>query len=150
MTEASNQTGRAKAQTDGGRAALHQSATTIYFDGSCPVCAAEIGYYASRDGGNRLDFVDVSKQDPKLAPGLTRDAAMRRFHVRRSDGVMVSGAPAFVAVWETLPGWRWLALAARIPGAIWVLERAYRAFLLVRPALSRTVAKLKANGPNGR
>jgi hypothetical protein len=41
-----------------------------------------------------------------------------------------------------LPGWRWLALACRLPGAAWVLERGYRLFLRWRPMLQRLAFRL--------
>ncbi len=106
---------------------------TIYFDGSCALCSAETDHYASRVGGEKLDFVDVSSDDADLGADLTSNDAMRRFHVRRSNGSLVSGARAFVEVWETLPGWRWAARVANNRGVIQFLEVGYRAFLPIRP-----------------
>ena len=117
---------------------------TIYFDGSCALCSIEIDHYASRVGGNKLDFVDVSRNDARLGADLTSDTAMRRFHVRRSDGSLVSGARAFVEVWDTLPGWQWAARVARIRGVLPVLEVGYRAFLPIRPFISKAVGRLSA------
>ncbi len=118
---------------------------TVYFDGSCPLCSVEIKHYASRDGADRLRFVDVSTEAADLGAGLTRGNAMARFHVRQADGTLLSGARAFVEVWATLPGWKWAARLAKIPGVTPVLELAYRAFLPVRPFLAKTLgARLKA------
>jgi predicted DCC family thiol-disulfide oxidoreductase YuxK len=60
---------------------------------------------------------------------------MARFHVRLQDGRVLSGAAAFVALWLTMPGWRWLGRFCQIPGVTPVLELAYRGFLHLRPAL---------------
>jgi predicted DCC family thiol-disulfide oxidoreductase YuxK len=62
---------------------------------------------------------------------------MKRFHVRASDGRVLSGAAAFVEVWTRLPRWRWVARNASLPGALIALELGYRIFLPVRPFLSR-------------
>jgi predicted DCC family thiol-disulfide oxidoreductase YuxK len=117
---------------------------TIYFDGSCALCSIEIDHYASRVGGDKLGFIDVSRNDARLGADLTSDTAMRRFHVRRSDGSLVSGARAFVEVWDTLPGWQWAARVARIRGVLPVLEVGYRAFLPIRPFISKAVGRLSA------
>lgn len=121
---------------------------TIYFDGSCPLCSAEIDRYASRDGGDQLTFVDVSEKDADLGTGLGCGDAIRRFHVRQPDGTLLSGARAFVAVWASLPGLRWAVRLARIPGVTPVLEVAYRAFLPVRPVLSKVAGYFGARAAN--
>ena len=72
--------------------------------------------------GHAIAFVDVSEKGADLGNGLGCGDAMRRFHVRLPDGTLLSGARAFVAVWASLPGWRWAARLARIPGVTPVLE----------------------------
>jgi predicted DCC family thiol-disulfide oxidoreductase YuxK len=74
--------------------------TTVYFDGSCPLCRAEIGYYRHEDDTGALAFVDVSDTDAPLPSGLTQHHAMERFHVLEGNGQLLSGAAAFVSVWR--------------------------------------------------
>ncbi|MEJ8563369.1 DUF393 domain-containing protein [Yoonia sp. GPGPB17] len=110
---------------------------TVYFDGACPLCTAEISHYKSQVGGDQICFVDASQANAQLGPDLNVDAAMRLLHVRLPDGTLVSGARAFAIIWQTLPGWRWAARIARIPGVTPLLELGYRLFLPVRPLLSK-------------
>ncbi len=115
----------------------------IYFDGSCPLCRAEIRHYGTKDDAGMLSFVDASRCGENVAEDLPRHEAMSRFHVRRSDGTLVSGAAAFIAIWQVLPGWRLLAPVAALPGIRSVLELGYRVFLPVRPHLSRLIGALQ-------
>jgi predicted DCC family thiol-disulfide oxidoreductase YuxK len=110
------------------------SKSTVYFDGSCPLCQAEIRYYRRKDRAGALCFVDVSQTGVVTPEGLTQERAMERFHVRAGDGRFLSGAAAFVEVWTRLPKWRWAARAAAPPGA---MAFGYRMFLPVRPFVSR-------------
>jgi len=95
-------------------------------------------------GRTEAEFVDVS--DPaNVPPDLSADDAMRRFHVRER-GVLRSGAAAFAALWRRTPGVRALGRIAALPGVVHVLEAAYRAFLLVRPALQRLTRRATGEG----
>lgn len=88
------------------------------------------------DRGGAIDFVDVS--DPASAAMCPIDPAtlLARFHAME-DGRLLSGAAAFAAMWRAVPLLRPLGLAARFPPLLWLLERAYRGFLRVRPRLQR-------------
>lgn len=114
---------------------------TVYYDGGCPLCQAEINHYRKQAGADIICFRDVSISEEKLAGDLTKEQAMKRFHVRGHDGLLLSGAAAFVAVWSTLPRWKWAARLAALPGIMMMLEIAYRLFLPVRPILSSLVGR---------
>ena len=88
---------------------------TVYFDGACPLCQAEINHYRKQEGARVICFLDVSRSEQTLAVDLTKQQAMKRFHVRGNDGCLLSGAAAFVAVWSTLPRWRTAYPAAPAP-----------------------------------
>ncbi len=117
----------------------------IYHDGSCPLCRLEIEHYKRQNGSERLVFVDVSGEEADVGRDLDRLAAMARFHVREPDGRLLSGAPAFAAIWRRLPAWRWAARFAALPGALSCLGLGYRLFLPLRPALAR-LARRRAAG----
>ena len=119
-----------------------RSLLTVYYDGSCRLCTAEIRHYATRSGGNRLDYVDVTDPKAELGPGLAQKKAMSRFHVRSPDGSIASGVDAFVLVWETLSAWNWVAKIASLPGAKAVFRIGYRLFLPMRPALAALFGRL--------
>ena len=117
-------------------------ALTVLYDGACPLCRREIGIYRGLRPNTPVCFSDVSDAAQPLPPGTTREQLLARFHVRSHDGQLLSGAQAFLALWAALPGWRWLALTGRLPGATWAMERAYRFFLRWRPALQRWAFRL--------
>lgn len=122
---------------------------TVYYDGSCPLCRMEIGHYRCQRGADAIDFVDVSDPSVSVAPDLDRKAAMARFHVRESDGRLLSGAEAFTRIWERLPSWRFAARIAQVPGVTPLLELAYRAFLPIRPYLSRAACRWQRRRVSG-
>jgi len=115
---------------------------TVLYDGACPLCRREVGVYRGLHARTPVSFADVSDTTQPLPPGTTREQLLARFHVRDSDGRLLSGAQAFLALWTALPGWHWLARVGRLPGAAWAMEHAYRQFLRVRPALQRWASRL--------
>lgn len=120
---------------------------TVLYDGGCPLCRREIGVYQGLASAQPLHFLDVSAERAALPPGASREVYLRRFHVQRADGHMLSGAAAFVALWAALPGWRWLARAASLPGATPLLEVVYRGFLRVRPGLQAVARAFEPLSP---
>ena len=124
------------------------SAPEVFYDGSCPVCTAEIAQYRRAGGG--VAYRDVSSEP--LPDGLTREAAMARFHYRTEDGELLSGAAAFAALWVRLsqgrPVLSRLARLANTKPALILGEGAYRAFLPLRPFIQSVVRKRmeKASG----
>ena len=118
-----------------------QNASTVLFDGSCPICTAEINQYKQMAPAGRINWVDVSSDDFVPPLGNSKDVLMQRFHVITPDGTLISGAAAFVHVWEQLPGWRRLAALTKIPGALSVMELGYTSFLKIRPRVQSLFKK---------
>jgi len=108
---------------------------TVWYDGGCPLCRREIALMQRLDRARAIDFVDVAEADGGSCP-IDRADLLARFHARE-DGVLLSGAAAFAAMWRAIPRLRLLGLAARSPLVLAVLEHAYRAFLRIRPHLQR-------------
>ncbi len=120
------------------------SKPTVYYDGSCPLCHLEIGYYRARPGAEDFDWTDVSAdRDGMVAPDLCHADAMARFHVRDGDGKLLSGAAAFARLWLGIRGFGWLGRVAGWPGVRQSLEVAYRCSLVIRPWLQRRAAVSK-------
>lgn len=107
---------------------------TVWYDGACPLCSREIAAMRRLDRRAAIAFVDIA--DPSSPCPVDREQALARFHVQE-DGRILSGAAAFAAMWRAIPALRCLGLLARLPPVELVLERGYRAFLLIRPRLQR-------------
>ena len=107
---------------------------TVLYDGACPVCSREIAVYQRLSAGSADAplFVDVTNAAPGELAGLTREQALARFHVVTQEGQLVSGAAAFLSLWRATPRFRLLGRALSVPPMPWLLERAYRGFLVVR------------------
>lgn len=83
---------------------------TVLYDGGGPLCRREIGVYQGLQPNEPVCFTDVSDPSVALPSGTTREHLLARFHVRGSDGQLLSGAQAFLALWAALPGWPWSAV----------------------------------------
>ncbi len=112
---------------------------TVWHDGTCPLCRREIALMRRLDWRGAITFIDVTSADVASCP-IDRADLLARFHARE-DGVLLSGAAAFAAMWRQIPVLRPLGLAARSPLVLALLERTYRRFLRVRPRLQRLVAR---------
>jgi predicted DCC family thiol-disulfide oxidoreductase YuxK len=110
-----------------------ENTSTVLFDGSCPICTAEINQYKLITPTSQIYWVDVSAPDFVVPAGKTKEELMQRFHVIKPSGEYISGAAAFVHLWQLLPGWKRLAAVAKLPGALELMEFGYTNFLKIRP-----------------
>ncbi len=106
----------------------------VWYDSSCPLCAREIALMRRLDKRGAVRFVDIRAGAD--CP-LEREQLLARFHAQEGDGPIVSGAPAFAAMWRAIPALRPLGLIARNRVVLWALEKAYLGFLVIRPRLQR-------------
>lgn len=108
------------------------AAAEVFYDGACPLCRREIATYRGMRGLESVAWRNVA-DDGVSIPDLNREAALARFHVRRSDGRIVGGAEAFLSVWRRSSRLRPIALALDRQPFRALLEFGYRGFLRIRP-----------------
>ena len=110
----------------------------VFYDGACPICQREIGYYQTCRGAEAIDWVDVSGADAlRLPASLDQETALARFHVQTETGKVLDGAAAFVALWGRLERFRLLEKLLNNRPTLWLLNQVYALLLKVRPALQR-------------
>ncbi len=86
------------------------------------------------DRKNAIDFVDAATGSTQCP--ISRTILLAQFHAQE-NGLLLSGAAAFAAMWRAIPILRPLRLAARNILVLAVLERGYIFFLRHRPRLQR-------------
>ncbi len=98
------------------------------------------------DGRGAIAFIDL---DGDGSCPLDRAAMLARFHAQEHGGPVLVGAEAFAAMWRAIPLLRPLGLIARWPPLLRGLERAYVAFLRVRPTLQRWMRRREGAARHG-
>lgn len=112
---------------------------TLFYDGQCPLCVAEIEFLQSRSTKDQLAFVDVTKSGFEAAGHqISCEAAMAQIHGRTADGQVLVGVPVFATAYRL----------AKLPFLAWLLSRrwlmpllqpAYVLFAKHRQAISRRI-----------
>ncbi|MCH2167318.1 MAG: DUF393 domain-containing protein [Oceanicola sp.] len=93
---------------------MHKEIEVVY-NGSCPICSSEVAVYRRHAEGRALPIVFSDLHETDLARvGLDKDSAARRFHVLK-NGQLLSGVPAFIELWSSIPRYRWLARIVGLP-----------------------------------
>ena len=101
----------------------------LFFDGGCPLCRKEINHYIKIDREKRVDWIDITQSDALLAAeGLSFAETMRLIHAVDKEGARQIGVPAFLVIWDELPGYRWLAKVVRTLRATRPLNWLYHRF----------------------
>ena len=112
---------------------------TLYYDGQCPLCVAEVAFLQSRNTQGQLAFVDITQAGFEVAGhNISCEAAMAQIHGRTADGQVLVGVPVFATAYQLakLPVLAWL-LSRRwlMP----VLQPAYVLFAKHRQAISKCI-----------
>jgi predicted DCC family thiol-disulfide oxidoreductase YuxK len=115
---------------------------TMFYDGRCPLCAAEILFLSRRNESSSnptpglLSFVDVnSAQFSADTVGVSCQQALDSMYARYDDGELINGVEVFSAAYARadLPTLAWLFSR---PGLRPVLTWGYRFFAKNRHAIS--------------
>lgn len=124
-----------------------QEQISVFYDGSCPLCVREIGFLQRSFKDETVNWQNIASADQadathqEVSPGLSRQVAMRRFHIRNERGELISGAGAFLAIWKLHPRFGWLAKLLDRQPFRWCLDQMYNGFLIIRPTLQRVARK---------
>jgi predicted DCC family thiol-disulfide oxidoreductase YuxK len=112
---------------------------TIFYDELCQLCSREIDLFRKRVPDGSLRFVDIS--DPGFdatVHGVDPVRVHQEMHVRNEEtGELLVGVPALVAMWECVPGFRWLATLTRLPVLRTLAHWGYVVFAWLRPKLPK-------------
>ena len=108
---------------------------TVFFDGACPLCAAEIHMLAARNRRQLLRFVDLGQPGAELPCTVVCSQAMDNIHAVLDDGRTLVGVPVFAEAYRRadLPLLAWLISR---PWLRWLLVPAYALFARHRAGIS--------------
>ncbi|WP_298837554.1 thiol-disulfide oxidoreductase DCC family protein [uncultured Roseobacter sp.] len=103
--------------TDGTDSKTAATGTAVLYNDACPVCRKEIRHYAgiSEKAALPIRYDDLNDAGLLTAWGVSADDAARRLHVQK-NGELLSGIPAFIALWQDIPRYHWLARLVGLPG----------------------------------
>jgi predicted DCC family thiol-disulfide oxidoreductase YuxK len=82
---------------------------TLYYDGSCPLCSAEIARLA-KYADDRIELRDVHQLGENETT-VARTELLARLHLQTADGEWITGLKANIRAWQYTPfGGLWRVL----------------------------------------
>jgi predicted DCC family thiol-disulfide oxidoreductase YuxK len=115
---------------------------SIYYDGECPLCLAEIHFLKSRNSLGLLEFVDVAApQFDEAVHQLSCKLALATMQGRLADGTQLEGIPVFAEAYKrvNLPKLAWVFSRAWLAP---LLNLAYSVFAKYRHSISKTIGPM--------
>lgn len=89
---------------------MSNSPLICFHDGDCPLCQVEIKLMQKLDKQQNIEFVDITKTPERLTEvGLNYQQAMQLLYVVDQNNTIKSGLDSFIALWEKLPVFNYLA-----------------------------------------
>ncbi|WP_100644430.1 thiol-disulfide oxidoreductase DCC family protein [Alteromonas facilis] len=109
---------------------------TIFYDGLCPLCMAEMRQLMRRNDANKLAFEDINAPEfVQKYPDLSKQTLNARIHGRWDDGRMLTGLDVTYTAWS-LVGKGWLYAPLRWPLIRYVADHCYLLFARHRYKIS--------------
>ncbi|MGZ5885214.1 MAG: thiol-disulfide oxidoreductase DCC family protein [Burkholderiaceae bacterium] len=116
---------------------MNTAELTLFYDGTCPFCAAERARLRHWNTAGKLAFVDIADAGFDPAPlGVEMAALDRELHSQKPDGEILVGIDSMLAAY-TLVGKGFLVFPLRVKLLRPVLANLYRNFARNRYRLSR-------------
>jgi len=113
----------------------------VFYDGTCSVCATEMGIYRRKEHEGRLVFVDLNSPDfDPTRYGISMDVFMYEMHAIDSEGRVYRGVEAFWAIWRAFPTSTWygiLGTLVTLPGLNLLARLGYSCFARIRKYLPK-------------
>jgi predicted DCC family thiol-disulfide oxidoreductase YuxK len=114
---------------------------TLYYDGNCGICRAEMARLRGWDNGYRLGFTDIAAPDfSPLSLGVSMAALNAEMHARTADGRLLAGIDSLLAAY-TLVGRGWMVAPLRVAALRPVFSAMYRSFARNRYRISAWLGK---------
>lgn len=114
---------------------------TVFYDGSCIVCATEIEHYLRKDHGKNLVARDISNPGFDPVPyQISMADFMQQLHAIDQDGQVFKGVDSFRAIWQAFPTSTIYGIMGRIirlPLINWFAGIGYGLFARIRPYLPK-------------
>lgn len=95
---------------------MNRPALTLYYDGNCSLCRAQMRRFSALDHTSQLAFADIAAPEfSALEAGASLDAMRREIHARTADGRLLVGIDSLLAAYTAIGrGWRVAPLRLRI------------------------------------
>ena len=101
---------------------------TLFYDGRCPLCVAEMKQLMQADHQGLLRFEDIMQPDfTARYPHIVPEKASAILHGQQEDGTLLLGLDVTELAWRSVGQKRWIRLL-RWPGIRIVADFCYRIF----------------------
>lgn len=115
------------------------SELTIFYDGGCPLCAAEIAHLERLDSGKKLFFEDIyAPLFRERFPHIDQHKADKILHGQWNNGGMIYGLDVTYHSWALVGKRHWVAIL-RWPLFKQLAQLGYRFFARYRHRISALV-----------
>ena len=111
---------------------------TVYYDELCVLCSKEIHHYQKLSGSENIRFVDITAPNfDAVREAVDPYNVHKNMHAKTNDGQLLTKINAFIAIWEILPKYHWLAKISKNYFIKKTMDAGYVVFAEIRPYLPK-------------